>query len=93
MHLKPLVVPLQEPVRYCAEEQLTKLHVVQVPLAREDEPWRNWLALQVGCALHLKPLVVPPQDPVWYSSKLLLQVAKLQVAQAPFVVVDAPRRY
>ena len=51
------------------------------------------LALQTRCFSHLKPFVVPPHVPVRYSTRLLLHVAKVQVAQVPLLSADDPLRY
>ena len=48
LHLKPLVVPPQVPVRYCAEGHWALVQVVQVPLVVEDDPRRYWLAVHLG---------------------------------------------
>ena len=81
LHLKPLVVPEQAPLRYwppgqVALEQVLHLKPSVVP---EHEPLRYWPPGQVVLlqALHLKPLVVPEQAPLryWPPGQLaLLQV-------------------
>jgi len=91
LQLKPCVVPLQVPVRYCVEGHWVLEQVVQVPFLVEDAPLRNWLALHTGCALHVKPLVVPLQVPVRYCAEE--HWALVQVVQVPLVVEDDPRRY
>jgi len=48
LHLKPLAVPLQVPVRCCPEGHWVLEQVVQVPFLVEDDPRRYWLALQAG---------------------------------------------
>ena len=53
LHLKPSVLPLHEPERYCEDKHCALLHDVQVPEAVGDEPLRNWDDEHVGRALQL----------------------------------------
>ena len=87
VHLNPLVVPLQEPVRCWPVGHVMLLHVWHVPgLA----PSRYWLVLQpiFGMVVHLNPLLVPLQKPErrWPVGQLML----LHVWHVPGL---APTRY
>jgi len=53
LQVYPSVVPLHDPVLYCAEPHFALEHDVHVPLAVEDAPFRNSPAEHVGWSVHL----------------------------------------
>jgi len=63
---------------------------VQVPLAVEDDPFRNCPSPQLPFSVHLNPLVVPEQEPVLYcdAPQLMLE----HDVQVPLTVAEDPLR-